>query len=111
MAAAYQQGAWVALVFDVAVDTGGLYVGKIVISDATLDEGVALRGTGAAQRPTPQGVRVQLLGFAPPSGPGVTLTAPADSGIVAAAGGGRRGVGGRERRGDPVRVSGGGSVE
>ncbi|HLL89710.1 MAG TPA: hypothetical protein VK324_10420, partial [Tepidisphaeraceae bacterium] len=63
----------------------GLVVAALVVNEAV--RGVSFRGTGAATQPTQESVRVQLIGFAPPSGPGVTLSVPGDAGIVALAGG------------------------
>jgi hypothetical protein len=76
--------------FDRAVDVSGADTTKIVVSDATL--GQTLRGTGPAGQQEGDDAIVFLEPIGPSGGPGVRLTAGADTGIVAVDGAAWAGV-------------------
>ncbi|HEY0008775.1 MAG TPA: hypothetical protein VGB55_08635 [Tepidisphaeraceae bacterium] len=83
---AYESAGAMQLQFDRAVNVGAANTTKIVVSDATL--GQTLRGTGPVGQQSGDDAIVFLETVGPSEGPGVRLTAGAETGIVATGGGG-----------------------
>ena len=86
VAAAYQRGEWLEMAFDYAIDIGA-YDGQAVFVNDADDTGNVYVAAGAATLISPTSVRVGLIEFESAGGSGITLTAPATTGIVAAGGG------------------------
>ena len=89
VAASYETGASVTLVFDRAVDAAGLDAGQVMVNDLAEPPGVQYVGTGLVAQPDPQSVQIGLSpSGGEPTVPGVTLTASPLTGIVAVDDGG-----------------------
>jgi hypothetical protein len=77
----------ITLVFDRAIDIGGLVGGDIIVNDADITANL-YEATGPAAMVSPTTVRIELIGVSPATGTGVRLSAGAANGIVAVDDGG-----------------------
>ncbi len=82
---AYEQGEWVRLVFDRAIDTAMFDVASVGVNDGNVPG--YLVGTGEATQPTAMSVVVQLSLVDPEANPGVTMYIGVGNGIVSASDG------------------------
>jgi hypothetical protein len=82
VSAAYDPGAAADLTFDRAIDVAALDPASFVVSDG--DYGFQYVGTGESGLLSPTTVRIVLVGIGEWSEPGITLSAGAANGIVAA---------------------------
>jgi hypothetical protein len=78
--------AYVRLTFDRPVDVAALDAARVQVAEGP-PAGTLWQGAGAGTLVAPDAVRIDLQPFDPFGGAGTTLTATADTGIVAAEGG------------------------
>ncbi len=79
----YDEGNWVRLEFDRAIDSGAIVGSAIIVDDEELS-GRRYAATAGTVVTSPVAVRAFLTDIGPATGSGITLTASAGNGIVAA---------------------------
>jgi hypothetical protein len=75
--------AYVRLTFDRPIDVANLDAARVRVAEGPPGSGTLWEGAGAGTLVAPAAVRIDLAPFDPFAGPGTTLTAGPDTGIVA----------------------------
>lgn len=88
LAVEYNEGMWVRLTFDRAVNAAGLVGGQIIVNDDGGEADSRMNGAGPVVMIGPAVVQIGLVNIGPPTGPSPVLIAGPGNGITAANDGG-----------------------